>query len=275
MLKVSIVGHGFVGKAVDYGFTGTEKMIIDPLYGNDIRDLKAFNPNVTFVCVPTPMGENGQIDSSIVENTVKYLKEKVIGLIVIKSTVTPDVVKKLTEGFGSERVIYNPEFLTEKNANEDFINPKMHIFGGDYTATKKLEEIYIQYSMCKPCQVFHMSAPDASFVKYGINCFLASKVLWFNQFYDVVEAFGGNFRKIVNAIGSDGRVTNSHTRVPGFDGKRGYGGACFPKDTSAFASFAESVSPFTVLEHIIETNNAYRVHYEKDEREKAQNVKYG
>lgn len=275
MLKVGIVGHGFVGKAVDYGFTGTEKMIIDPLYGNDIKDLKKFQPHVTFVAVPTPMGADGSIDSSIVEDTVKYLKHHVMGLIVIKSTVTPDIVNSLTKGVGGERVIYNPEFLTEKNANEDFINPKMHIFGGHFESTKRLEEIYIQYSLCKPCQVFHMSAPDASFVKYGINCFLASKVLWFNQFYDVVEEFGGNFGKIVNAIGTDPRVTDSHTRVPGFDGKRGYGGACFPKDTAAFANFASGLDPFTVLEHVIDKNNAYRVNYEKDEREKAQNVKYG
>ena len=91
----------------------------------------------------------------------------------------------------------------------------------------------------------------------------------------MVEEFGGNFGKIVNAIGTDPRVTDSHTRVPGFDGKRGYGGACFPKDTAAFANFASGLDPFTVLEHVIDKNNAYRVNYEKDEREKAQNVKYG
>ena len=93
-----------------------------------------------------------------------------------------------------------------------------------------------------------------------------------NQFYDVIENFGGNYGIISNAIGTDPRIGRSHITVPGFDGKRGYGGACFPKDTAAFANFAKS---FSVLEKVIEENNKYRNCYDKDEREKAQNVNYG
>jgi len=278
-MKMTIVGHGFVGKAVDYGFSQStvQKKIVDPIYGVKLEDV-TLNENVTFVCVPTPMGANGEIDCSIVVNTVKALKHRKSGIIVIKSTVTPDVVQSLTKGPSGARVVYNPEFLTEKNAAEDFVNPCMHIFGGILETTEKLESIYRDYSICKPCPSYHMSAADASFVKYGINCFLATKVLWMNQFYDVVEKFGGNYGRIVNAIGTDPRVGHSHTRVPGFDGKRGYGGACFPKDTSAFLSFAKSLEPsseaFSVLEEAISANNEYRKDYSKDEREIAQNVKY-
>lgn len=270
-MKMTIVGHGFVGKAVDYGFSNAVKQIVDPIYGVSLSDIK-LNEDVTFVCVPTPMGENGEIDCSIVVDTVTELSQRQSGIIVIKSTVTPDVIDTLTSGSCRNRIVYNPEFLTEKNACEDFVNPKMHIFGGYKEATERLEEIYNQYSLCKPCPVHHMSATDASFVKYGINCFLATKVLWFNQFYDVVDNFGGNFGHIINAISGDPRIGGSHTRVPGFDGKRGYGGACFPKDTSAFANFAET---FSVLEKVIDVNNDYRKEYDKDERELAQNVKYG
>jgi len=269
-MKIAIVGHGFVGKAVDYGFYGADKLIIDPIYDVALKDV-SLDVEATFVCVPTPMGKDGSIDCSIVVNTVKELKQRRSGIIIIKSTVTPDIVKELTKGSSGHRVIYNPEFLTEKNANEDFINPKMHIFGGARDMCEKLEKIYNEYSLCKPCPVFYMSAADASFVKYGINCFLATKVLWFNQFYDVVENFGGNFGHIINAISCDPRIGGSHTRVPGFDGKRGYGGACFPKDTAAFAKFAEV---FSVLEKVIDVNNDYRKPYEKDERELAQNVNY-
>mgnify|MGYP001376821479 CR=1 FL=1 len=272
-LKLCIVGHGFVGKAVDYGFNdhSVNKTIIDPNYNTTLENTD-LDADVTFVCVPTPMGKDGKIDASIVIKTVMKLKQMMCGIIVIKSTVVPSVVKKLVkDSFVGDRIIYNPEFLTEKNANEDFINPRMHVFGGAKRATKSLERIYNDYSLCRPCQVYHMSAEDASFVKYGINCFLASKVLWFNQFYDVVQNKGGNFGRIVNAIGEDPRIGQSHTRVPGFDGKRGYGGACFPKDTSAFANFAET---FSVLDHVIEKNNEYRVDYEKDDREKEQNVSY-
>jgi nucleotide sugar dehydrogenase len=271
-MKMTIVGHGFVGKAVDYGFSSSEveKTIIDPLYNVSLTDVE-LEEDVTFVCVPTPMGKDGEIDCSIVVNTVKQLLQRRSGIIVIKSTVTPDIVEKLTKRGSGSRVVYNPEFLTEKNACEDFVNPSMHIFGGKKETTKRLEEIYINYSICKPCPIYHMSATDASFVKYGINCFLASKVLWMNQFYDVIKDFGGNYGLISNAIGTDPRIGRSHISVPGFDGKRGFGGACFPKDTAAFANFAKS---FSVLEKVIEENNNYRKDYEKDERELAQNVVY-
>lgn len=272
-LKMLIVGHGFVGKAVDYGFNTkmVEKTIIDPIYGSTLKDTKDIDVDVTFVCVPTPMGNNKEVDASIVIDTVKQLRRRRAGIIVIKSTITPDVVHELTKGSTGKRVIYNPEFLTEKNANEDFVNPQMHVLGGVREHTEKLYSMYCDYSLCKPCPVHHITAVDASFVKYGINTFLASKVLWFNQFYDVVEASGGNYNRIINSIGVDNRIGSSHTRVPGHDGRRGYGGACFPKDTSAFSNFAQT---FTVLDKVIEENNNYRKDYDKDERELAQNVTY-
>lgn len=283
-LRLGIVGHGFVGKAVEFGFSNpnVEKFIVDPKYDgvavatdgyySDIEKLKTLDPHLTFVCVPTPMGKDGKIDSSIVEKVVKELKEYTTGLIVIKSTVTPDIIIKLaTEGYGSSRIIYNPEFLTEKAANEDFVNPELHVFGGVPGNTKRLHDFYIKYSNCKPCPVHYMSAVDASFVKYGINSYLASKVLWFNQFYDVIENFNGNYSVVLNAMLSDSRIGQSHTSVPGFDGKRGFGGACFPKDTNAFYNFDKS---FTVLREVIAVNNALRSSYEKDARELEQNVSY-
>ena len=272
-LKIAIIGHGFVGKAVDYGFNSAvcEKIIIDPNLGSKIEDLLGQDIAASFICVPTPMGNNGEIDSSIVEDCVNYLRDNITGQIIIKSTVIPSVIADLVDSNNGHRIVYNPEFLMEKSANEDFVNPKMHVFGGSFESTKKVEELYNKCSLCKPCPVYHMTAVDASFVKYGINCFLASKVLWFNQFYDVVNNFGGNYGNIINAIGSDSRISPSHTSVPGFDNKRGYGGACFPKDTAAFLNFA---SDFTVLEEVIKANNEYRKDYTKDSREILQNVSY-
>ena len=147
----------------------------------------------------------------------------------------------------------------------------MHIFGGQSEATEKLERIYKEYSICKPCPVYHMSSTDASFVKYGINTFLATKLTFFNEFYDAVKNFGGNYGRISNAIGTDPRIGHSHTRVPGFDGKRGFGGACFPKDVSAFINFTTQTP---LLEYVMDRNNQYRSEYEKDDREIEQNVEY-
>jgi nucleotide sugar dehydrogenase len=270
-LKITIIGHGFVGKAIDYAFQyNVQKQIIDPKIGVNLSDV-TLNSDVTFVCVPTPMHENGKCDISIISEVIKQIKQRRSGLIVIKSTVPPDQIENLFRGTAISRMVYNPEFLTERNANEDILNPSMHIFGGDNNATERLEKIYNEYSICKPCQVFHVSATDASFIKYGINTFLATKLIWFNELYDTVNNFGGNFGKIANAIGADPRIGHSHTRVPGFDNRRGFGGACFPKDVSAFVNFTDHMP---ILEYVMNKNNNYRLSYEKNDREVEQNVNY-
>lgn len=270
-LNITIIGHGFVGKAIDYAFQyNVNKQIIDPKIGVNLSDVR-LNADVTFVCLPTPMHENGQCDASILNNVVREIKERKTGIIVIKSTVPPDQINNIFIGVAKARMVYNPEFLTERNANEDILNPSMHIFGGDKGATQRLEEIYKEYSICKPCQTFHVSETEASFIKYGINNFLATKLTWFNELYDAVKEFGDNFGKIANAIGSDPRIGHSHTRVPGFDNRRGFGGACFPKDISAFVNFTTHMP---ILKYVMDKNNTYRLEYNKDEREIEQNVSF-
>ena len=269
-LKVGIVGHGFVGKAVDYGFSNNvKKKLIDPNYSTTCEDLLSFNPDVVFICAPTPMGNDGSIDASIVEQCCVDVNEFTDALIVLKSTVTPDIADRLSNKF--KDFVYNPEFLTEKNANEDFVNQFMLVLGGSGNNTQELQEIYNEFSICRPCPAFHMSAAEASFVKYGINTFLATKVTFFNQLYDIAKEHGANYNSIISALGSDPRITHSHTTVPGFDNKRGYGGACFPKDTAAFNAFCKL---FSILNESIKVNNEYRKNYELDDREKEQNVQY-
>jgi UDPglucose 6-dehydrogenase len=274
-LKMAIIGHGFVGAAVDYGFpdSNCDKIIIDPKYGTAVEDLDGRGIEVSFVCVPTPMADDASIDASILISTVNKLLLHTNGLVVIKSTAIPSIIHALS---ADHRVIYNPEFLTEKAANEDFVNPPMHVFGGNENETKELEQIYENYSACKPCVVYHMTAEEASFVKYGMNSFLASKVLWFNQFYDIVEKFGGNYNVIRNAIGTDPRIGHSHTMVPGHDGRRGYGSACFAKDVPAFVKFAKSIGKdFTVLKEVAIANQDIRNSYgEPLPREKEQHVRF-
>ena len=269
-LKIGIVGHGFVGKAVDYGFSNNvKKKLIDPNYNTACKDLLTFAPDVVFICAPTPMGNDGSIDASIVEQCCVEVSEFTNALIVLKSTVTPDIAGRLSDKF--KDFVYNPEFLTEKNANEDFVNQFMLVLGGTGHNTEELLDIYNEYSICRPCPVFHMSATEAAFVKYSINTFLSTKVTFFNQLYDIAKGHNANYNAIISAVGSDPRITHSHTTVPGFDNKRGYGGACFPKDTAAFNAFAKH---FSILNESIKINNEYRKNYELDEREKEQNVHY-
>ena len=264
--KMAIIGHGFVGKAVDYGFShqNVEKTIIDPLYNTTVRDIPT-DAKLVFVCVPTPFG-NFQIFRDVMEDLRKngFFGNSVV---VIKSTVPPDVLKE----FKASTVIYNPEFLTEKFASEDFINPSMHVFGGDPRQADLLETYYNEYSLCSPAPVFKVSIEEASIIKYTINSFLATKVMFFNQIYQLCQETGFDFNKITNAVGAEPRIGKSHTKVPGFDGKLGFGGACFPKDTKAFIDYSDKLS---ILKAVVDANNKIRAGYDLDDREKVQGVVY-
>jgi UDPglucose 6-dehydrogenase len=277
LTKIAIIGYGFVGKAVEVGFRNpaNDIMIIDPYKGySSLDDMEHYNPDYTFVCVPTPMGKDGNIDATIIKEVVGRLQNMACGIVVIKSTVTPDLAEELCK---YKRFVYNPEFLTERNAMNDFLSPQFHILGGRPEFTKKVKNLYQYNSNCNPAPFYYMSAVEASLVKYGINTFLAMKVVWFNQWKDLTDSLGARYNVVSNAIGSDPRIGHSHTKVPGFDGKKGYGGSCFPKDTNAIWNFGQDEwarDTLSVLREVIIANNRYRSEYELDDREKEQNVKF-
>ena len=118
-MKMAIIGHGFVGKAVDAGFNDPriEKYIIDPaLYGTELKNLNK-DIELACVCLPTPMNDDGTINADLVLEATQWLHHNTDALIVIKSTITPDVLPKygnidLRKGV---KLVYNPEFLAERN----------------------------------------------------------------------------------------------------------------------------------------------------------------
>ena len=264
--KIAIVGLGFVGSAVAYGFHHPHiiQQHIDPKLGNEIMDIDV-GTDFVFVCVPTPMD-----DFSIVREVMEeILSNDIGGTIILKSTVPPNILEEMTH----PDVVYNPEFLTEKSAQEQFIDPPFHILGGADMATEDVQLLYEHYSLCNPAPFLHMTMEEASLVKYTINSFLATKVTFFNQMFDLCSQFDANPSVVFNAVGMDDRIGFGHTKVPGFDSKRGFGGACFPKDTKAIIDVAgEGV--LSIIEEVIKTNNNYRSRYELDDREKEQNIVY-
>ena len=275
-IRIGIVGHGFVGQAVDYAFThrDVEKFYVDPKHNTTIDDLLDWEPTMTFVCAPTPMADNGRIDASIVEDAVLKLLRNGEGGVVVKSTITPDIVDHLFASVSKDedkRLSINPEFLTESANKEAFVMAKYHVIGGHPDATRVLAHVYQEYSLCTADEFLFCSGTEAAFIKYGVNSYLATKVTFFNQLFDSIEKFDCNFPTVANAIGKDPRIGLGHTRVPGYDGKRGYGGACFPKDTSAFTHFDDGL---TLIDTCISINNAYRKEYELDAREESNNVRY-
>lgn len=261
-MKLGIIGYGFVGSAVDHGFTHTiDKLIVDPKHNNNsIQDLINFKPDATFVCVPTPQSVTGECDVSILFDVMKQLNNYT-QFVILKSTVPSYMIEKIIKQFSNIRLVYNPEFLTEKNYINDFCNPSMHIFGGEHESTDWVENLYKNHSICKPCPVFKTDIITASMIKYCINSFLATKVTFMNEMYDVLKSAGGaDWETFAKIIATDPRIGATHLKVPGNDGQRGYAGSCFPKDTSALAYFAREIlkTPFTQLEKTIDINNNLR-----------------
>ena len=277
-MKIGIVGYGFVGKAVDYGFNrDIEKIIIDPKLDTSISNLKSHNPEFIFICVPTPMNSDGDQDSSIIEKVLTEInKDYSESVVIVKSTVLPSIIEKLSKSH--KHFVYNPEFLREKTANEDFVNASSLILGGEPDDLKKVAELYNNHSDCKIVEVHETDVISASLVKYSINTFLASKVIFFNQLHDIYQALNPDIKwdKFITMINSDNRIGESHMNVPGHDGRLGFGGACFPKDTTALLSLSKDIGKeFSLLKEVIRINNNIRMQYnELDDREKEQGVNY-
>jgi len=278
MIKLGIVGYGFVGKATDWGFNKkAEKFIVDPKLNTTIEQLSDFDPEIIFICVPTPMGDDGNQDSAIIEEVYEQLVNLCPKAIkVVKSTVLPSILSKLHKY--DDKIIYNPEFLREKHANSDFVNSDMIIFGGDRNIATKVSKAYLNHSRCVTKEHFFTDLESASLIKYSINTFLASKVIFFNEIHAIFEKLevSDNWNSLKNIISKDKRIGISHMDVPGHDGRKGFGGACFPKDSNALVKYAENIGiDLSSLKTVIRTNNKIRSNYKTlDERESEQNVTF-
>ena len=277
-LKIGIVGHGFVGKATDWGFNKkVKKYIVDPKLKTTIDELSCFEPEIIFICVPTPMNNDGSQDSSVIEKVIKDLSKKCRNSIkVVKSTVLPSILEKLTQQ--DQNIIYNPEFLREKHANEDFINSKIIIFGGSKNICTKVAEAYKLHSRCKTRDYIFTDLFTASFIKYSLNTYLATKVVFFNELHAIFKSLNvsDSWNSVISTLSKDERIGHSHMEVPGHDGKEGFGGACFPKDSVALVKYASEIGiDMSVLKTVIKTNNKIRSKYDAlDERETEQNVSF-
>lgn len=264
-MKVAIVGVGFVGNAVARAFANCELLLIDPKLNTKIEDIKQFEPQFTFICVPTPSDDEGRVDTSIVEQCTRYALLNTYSTVIVKSTVPPSFVERF-----SNRIVLNPEFLTERNAIEDMISSEYIILGGERGLTSRVKYLYSAYSQCWSKKFIRVSASEACWIKYITNTMLAIKVAYLNELHAAVND-PASWTNIVRVLRLDDRLGDSHWMVPGLDGKFGFGGACFPKDSKALLHEAQNLS---ILDSAIKSNNRIRKQYEPDSREREQNIKY-
>lgn len=264
-LKLGIIGHGFVGTAVDNGFDkNVDKFIVDINKNNNtIQDLVKFDPSLVFVCLPTPQQETHEdVDISIVRDVLINLNENSYkGIVVIKSTITPQHLVNFKKQFNNLKLIYNPEFLTEANSLQDFIDPNMQILGGKWKDCEAVEKAYIRHSSVKVVPTFKVDLITASLIKYTINSWLATKVIFFNELRDLFDASSSHssWSQFTDMLTRDPRIGDSHLKVPGPDGKKGFGGHCFPKDTNALLYYAKLKGiDLSILKQAIKKNKNIR-----------------
>ena len=275
-MRISIIGYGFVGKALSNALKGDIKLQkIDPNLNTSTIDIKDFNPEIIFICVPTPMKKDGSQDISISMDIIKEIKSFGFqNLIVIKSTILPSHIERIQKELTN--FVYNPEFLREKHAYEDFINSNMIIFGGKNEANVELSNFYKNYLKCKNKEYTFTDPVSASFIKYIINSFLATKVIFFNEFHKLFESSSAkeDWDTFIKIISKDRRMGASHMSVPGHDGRMGFGGACLPKDANAIVKYSESHGiDLEILASAIKINNKIRAKYnENTKREREQNI---
>jgi UDPglucose 6-dehydrogenase len=251
-MKIGIIGVGMVGGAVKNYFETKE--ITPFIYDKGKREGSMEEVNkaeLIFLCVPTPHLQDSGFDLSYVEESCKNLIDGKI--IVIKSTVLPGTTEKLQKDFPHHKFLFNPEFLVEKTAFEDMLNPERQIIG--YTEeSKDLVKMVLDILPDAPFKKI-MKATEAEMVKYFGNAFLSVKVIFANQMYDICNKLGINYDEVKEATSKDSRIGPSHLNVL-YEGYRGYGGKCLPKDVKSLISFADSLNvEIDLLKKSDEINN--------------------
>tara|TARA_B100001057_G_scaffold286230_1_gene286377 strand:+ start:321 stop:1172 length:852 start_codon:yes stop_codon:yes gene_type:complete len=236
-LKVGVIGNGFVGEAISFAFSSVSDLyIFDTDPSKSLDDLQyVHNCDFVFICVPTPMFEDGSQDLSYVESAFEKATTKPI--YILKSTVLPGTTEKLSKKYSNIKIIFSPEFLTERTAKLDMLTQSRIILGGELSLTEKAKTLFNQ--RFKTNNIILTDSKTAELTKYMNNTFFATKVSIMNEFKLICDKIGANWEDALRGFVSDGRIGDSHLNVPGHDGKLGYGGTCFPKDVNAFISFSK------------------------------------
>jgi UDPglucose 6-dehydrogenase len=262
-MKIGFIGLGFVGSAIHNVYKNNflaNTVCVDPAKGHTGTYEDLLETDGVFVCVPSPQGEDGSCDTSILELVLETLKNLGYhGVIISKCTAPPAVYTRLQEQYPN--LVHAPEFLTAANAERDYPNSTFVIIGGKVAAYRNEAERIIKAGLDRvSLDVMHCTIAEASLAKYTINCFLSTKVVFMNEMHKLAEKLGCDYKKIAEMVKSDKRIGESHMQVPGPDGVFGFGGMCFPKDTSALLKYAEEAgAEMMVLNAAVRKNTFLRL----------------
>jgi len=248
MSTIGIIGNGFVGSAVAHGFSLWHDIKIydtNPKLASHTLQEVIQTSDFIFVCVPTPMDvSNGHtIDLSILDSVMESIDKHNDNFtankptIIIKSTAIPGTTIKYETKYPKARIVFNPEFLSERTAKLDFNNPSRIILGGSPSSRQHAEKLYRE--RFPHVNIIQTDSETAEFAKYACNCFYAVKISILNEFYQVAQKQNLDWDAVMGGLLSSGWINPMHTLVPGTDGNHGFGGKCFPKDINAFINYFE------------------------------------
>lgn len=253
-MNITIAGFGFVGSAIFEVFKKKlELSIFDPRL--DKGDTTVFeNSDGVICCVSTPQAEDGTCYYQNVLDVLSLVPESVP--VLIKSTISIQAYQKIKELYPNHIINFSPEFLRANSAVKDMKDLK-------YTIISSGDGFEFWRSIFKTIygNLIVLSYPieDCIAIKYFENSFLATKLSFYNEMYDFCQAYGLDYENVRTGLAYDTRIGYSHTTVDPDNGFRGWGGHCFPKDTSALLKMAELKSVgLNTLQAAVKYNNDLR-----------------
>ena len=254
MYKVMIVGHGFVGSAIASLFSDEEKVIVDPKFtDNKISDNPGIPFDAVFVSVDTPKAEGFKLLDSILQELDYNMVEGTP--VCCKSTATPEFYYEVSQKYKNIKIVHSPEYLNKSNPIKMFQGQKFFIIGGDQHAAMTVGHIF-KSRLNHVKNIRYTDIKTAAMVKYSENAFLAMRVTFFNEIYKMHKAQGceSTYEEFAEMVGLDERIGQSHSKVPGSDGKFGWDSHCFNKDLYELEQFGSS----PLIKFIRELNAEHR-----------------
>ena len=256
-MKLGIVGNGYVGGAVRVFMEAREEVRVfdsDPTRCTHSLEEVA-ESDLVFICLPTAHSGGGQ-NSTIVLDACVALDGLVSRRtpVIIKSTILPGTSREIQSFCPNLEVVFSPEFLTARTAERDFANPLKVVLG--FGSTRGQDIVLHHQAWFPESELVLCSWEEAESLKYACNNFLATRVGFWNDFYDFCQAMGVDYDLVAGqAHDLIQLIAPEYCLVPGPDGQRGYGGACLPKDSWALMTLAGELGvEMSVLRSVIKSN---------------------
>lgn len=260
---IGVIGLGFVGTAVARGFESSVNVVT---YDTQKECTEASMSDIVtkaeilFICVPTPMNRDGTCNVDIVDSVLDEISKIQTShrrICILKSTIPPGTTDRLALTYPNITVLFNPEFLTERNYINDFMSQENIVLGYSTALTNDQDLSIANYDTKIVSQIYARRFPDAEIyitgakeaemIKYIANTFLAMKVAYLNEIWQICNVAKIDYTKMTEILRNDTRLGHTHWHVPGPDGKFGFGGTCFPKDINALIKFSNISGQATPL----------------------------